>query len=434
MTKLSLRKFVQISIEDKETDLLLAEQLVMTFPAQKKGTIKQRDLGSLCYRKRSPFSIGISNKIPRMVDIDSLDTTRREGMSRYFDFLRNQWILKKSSSLIDNASINACRYADFCDGLMNSEEAPIFNKSSLVSYIRWLIHRTSLPRGSKNYLALSTARKYQNDAIIFLTASMKASKSELVSGIKLISNVPRQRNTTSQPDEEDLAFTMKTHYSLFIGLKSLILDYKKLPYAIEMTDQTLYCLADSTCYFTSNEARRERKTKNITFDYENGRYFSEAEVTAGIKKNTSAWHGRISCLKRAFESTESANLTQRSKVRIMFANIACQAFYMMSIANTGANDQVARDILWNKDSSISGSGNSWQGLVIKNRGATEIQVEIGSKFKRIFDLYIKLREWLVNGREADYLFMYERRDGILEQYNADSSSLYKLKLKKTILK
>lgn len=430
MSQLVLRKIVELSIDDQDTELLLPEQLIVAFPARRKGQNQYRDLGSLCFESRSKFRSGKSiTNSQRLVDIDSLDTTRRTGLKRYYDFIRNQWALHRSSSLIDRLTINACRYVDFCDGLIEPTKIPVFSKASLAIYVRWLIDRTNVAKNVDSYVALNTARSYQAGAINFLTIAMKAPESELISGIKLIKRVPRSMNSTLEPDEEHLAFAIKCHYALFMGLSTLILNKQNFPYSIDMPDQKLYCLPDPTCYFASKKARSQKKAKNITFNYDDGRLFNEQDVVANLKPKTSKWHSRIRCLERAQNAIKKANNDLRSKERVMFANVACQAFYMLFIANSGVNDQVARDLLWNEKCSIVDSSGGWRGLAIKNRGAVEVQAEISSKFKRTFDRYIKLRAWLVNKREADFLFMCERKDGTLEPFDNAQSAAYKARLK-----
>lgn len=430
MTSWTLREVVELELEDEITETLRPEQLLLSWPSPRTNHRRFMDIGAICYLKRSRLSeIRNNSDRRRPVLLESLDTSRRDIVSRYSDYLRTQWSLHKRATTIETKLRNALQYVDFCDAISGPEILPLLKPESLAAYIHWLEHRTSLSLHQENYLRLSTAVSYQNCAIQFISSSTGKDRNEITAGIRLIRGGSRSFISTADPDKDRLSQALKCHYTLFTGLSELVLENRPLPFLLQMPDQKLFCLPDRTCYIASRQARLMRKTKNVTFDYEKGRLYSKQEVVKSIKPRSSGWHHRQQSLLRAQNALDRVNSDFRCPERVVFAQIACQAFYMLFIANTGLNDQPARDIRWDENCELNTGKSGWCLLSIKNRGSIEIQAEIGEKFKRSFDQYIRLRAWLVNGRQAERLFVCQRQDGTLEPFDDSRIQNYRLRLK-----
>lgn len=262
--------------------------------------------------------------------------------------------------------------------------------------------------------------------------------SDLGKGIRFIKNTGLREGGTEPAAEHDYAHALALNDALFQGLSNLVLSNQPFPFQLAMPKTLGWAndflwLFPTTRWFLSPHQLGEARTKlygaSWAYNYEQGRLATVDEVWHRYKGLD--WQKRSNArevIARAVNGLEAANSNSRGHHRRVLAMAAHNAFYVLFLANTGANAGVVKNI--ETDGTVKESTSNPGYRAIKFRAKEKVvSVVVPIAFVPSLRRYMELREYLLNGKEFPYLFMslgFGKRDALTQIGSACLSTQYQM--------
>lgn len=346
------------------------------------------DVGSICYLKRS--SETRKKGLPRLVELSSY-CKEREGL-----------VLK----LIRVFSIKVRRhpYCDIRDFLIfvnwcdRQETLYLLDdnqsiKNALKKFTDWMVNEIASDRNSPNYFA-----KIQSGLIRTLSDLFNE---DFGRGLRRIRRSSRYIKNTDVPAVQIQAKCLSVLGLVFHNFSNFVVNNMEYPFYFtglrgEVNGMWVF---PALIKFQSPLKTHEVKHGTRVFDYEGGKIRSPEGAAALYEKPKSA-ERVIYIAKKALKN---ANADMRHPQRRDLAGWAYKSFVWLFLANTGMNYSSVVNIPWDPNYEVSTSRQGFRSIKFR-AGGKEVSFEVGSKFLPDFKLYLKLREYLLNGRSFHNLF------------------------------
>ncbi|MCX4177507.1 MULTISPECIES: hypothetical protein [Paraburkholderia] len=386
-----------------EVELLHPERAILLF-----GEGESFDIGAFCYTTRS-----VSGKFrkrrnrPRcemLVDMDTFERSRVEPVRaaiRYFSEL-----VTAGGKRVTTAGSWANCYRLFLHYAESNGYSDVLTDPSTVmeafhAYVKHLRERIQT-----NTLSPTTAVHYQNNTMKVLSALTGIDT--LHHGIDLSQSKGSDKQITEPPPDEDKGKVLALCHALFEGLSTLCLDSQPYPFALTVP-RFMRALNDVLWIFPSRQwcmppyqlaDRESLGTPVWAFDYEAGTVFPADKIEHRYATKDSA--------KRAVATAKTAiargNGTVRNVFRVNAAFTAHNAFVFLFLTHTGMNWAGVAALPWNEDYEVSMERQGFR--TIKYRaGGRLVSFEIQNIFMPAFKRFLKLRTYLLDGRDFDPLFL-----------------------------
>ena len=399
--------------------LPLGESLVISHPEQvvlQFGGFRNRDFGALCFLKRSKNQRKRSETGQR-VDIASLSAPRVQQITRLIALVADR---SKAGGNTDETLYNsvACvfRLINWCDSngrsqVLANEESGRDCYKAFVEYLRW--------RVSTNQLNNNTAATEASITRTWLNTYFEVE--DIDRGVRGFVRRESYRTPTPVPSEDSQERALALAKCVFLGLTDLLSGKKEFPYkltvpaylqepgnAIWVFPAVQWCktAGSYTTYKTNRRVLQQRR--RIAYDFDNGRLFTREELADQFPSTADKWVAFLA-LKIAKQTLADANSDFYHFRRVDRGGTAVAAFTLLFIANTGMNFGQVRSLPWSNEfpESITHPETERVGFrAIKYRaGNKHVSFEVGLKFLPLLKQYLKLRTFLLNGRESDYLFI-----------------------------
>lgn len=379
--------------------------------------VKTIDIGSLCYLRRSEKPRKNSNNgtvHPRMVDLTSIDTERREQVQSLITFA-SEWVTSGGYRLVTafDHFKQFSRFVDWADqvGYPDAMSGSDATYASFRAYVADLRERVN-----QNKLGERTATDYQWNTHLILSHWLGLH--DLHRGINMLAALKRNRIRTEPAAEDDLGRLESLCEALFIGLSDLVLTPKSYPHWLPMP-KYLGWAEDGVWVFPAPiwclpPHQRDKESEYFIkhspiYDYAKGRLRAPEEIRQHYK--TMAFTRFF--IKRTQRKLDKANEDAYSFFRGRAGMVAHNAFVFLFLGQTGMNTAVAIDLPWGETYEV---GTAQQGFrQIKWRaGGKWYPAVVRSKFLPLFARFMELRKYLLNGSACDTLFFSlgtHRKDG-----------------------
>lgn len=214
----------------------------------------------------------------------------------------------------------------------------------------------------------------------------------IAGGIKIIKNT--RLNKIEKSQSEDQKYHYNFYYTFFHQITDFLLENKPYPLNLDFTSGNMWCLPSRYTFFTNS------KEFPMAFNPDNGEVRTEREIKE-LYKLPYLKDGRYA--RKLFLELLEENNKYYSEKRFKLASNALKAFYMLFLSNTGMNDSTAATLEWSKDFTIEKEQHKFKNIKYR-AGNKPVEFQIQSKFLKDFKKYLLLRDYLLNGKEFEYLF------------------------------
>lgn len=235
-------------------------------------------------------------------------------------------------------------------------------------------------------------------------------------GVNLLRIQKGATNHTQPPSEAAQGQFLALAECVFSGLSALVLEHRPYPCAIAVpkwlgAKNDLLWVFPSTkwCMPPHEIARRESLGRALwAYDFENGRVATVAEISHRFivdpRKNRKENVAR-NFISTAEQTIELANADRNHRCRLNAAMSAHNAFIVLFLAHTGMNWASVMSLSWGEDPPEIGVER--QGFrTVKHRAmGRTVSFEIQSIFLTSFKRFLQVRNYLLQGRTFDKLFL-----------------------------
>ncbi|PKF49506.1 hypothetical protein AT251_18335 [Enterovibrio nigricans] len=205
--------------------------------------------------------------------------------------------------------------------------------------------------------------------------------------------------TVTAPREiKELKYAYNIYKSLAEELTILIVKEKNFPFLLKLPDYTTYLFPYATHRVTPYCNR-----PTYTYNHELGRLATDQEY---FKKCPEKKEAELrENLKRSTKRLRDANLDPRAKCRRALAATAMQSYQMLFMMLTGAYASEIAQLKFDGQLEFEKSVTNKSYRAIKLRAAGRIvQYDLAAGSVSLFRRYLKLREWVLDGRKESFLF------------------------------
>lgn len=363
------------------------------------------DIGSICYLRRENGRRVRGSA--RKVDFTSFSETRASEVRRliytWSEYVEGCGLRDETVRQIFQVFMN---FVDWCD--LNSH----FDVLATLDQARIAFRAFSKhlqKRVSENSLSNNTGARYQ--VIVRTSLEIYFEVEEFEKGINRIIHIDGLTTPTAVPDDAAQSKVIEWSNCLFKGLTELVLDKKDFPFALTVPEyldwpnNTLWVLPLRVWCTPPHLINQNHQY--LRYDYETGNVRTKAQIEAlcGKGKYPSDIDRRI---KRGHKIFEEANRDFNSKNRLARAFIAAQSFLLLFIAHTGMNSAQVIDLRWNQEFENAVKNPSimhqhFRGIKYRANNRL-VTFEIGVGFLPHLRRYLKLRNYLLQGKNFDFLF------------------------------
>lgn len=394
---MKIRETVVIDLELREDAAkLMAESLKILSTAKIENVIlrfdsrRAVDIGSLCFTKRS------TGRNPKKVLISSYSQVRAE---RLYDFAV-ELITYAFTTNVQNASAKMSNFSVMLNWAEANNHANFLSSpenyhDATKDFTAYLV-KSEQHKNSKDYL--------QKGAFTIGQWLFPDSNTEFSAAMPLLI---RESRTASKPvpSTKDIKEFLKMMHALFTQLTSFLIAREHFPYRVSLGSS----IATLTTHAHSFLSDKILKVKPLA-----GRYSPIANYADGLwrrREDASSYTGeqadyekRIKRFKAIFTA---ANTDMRHPTRLRLAKIAHDCFVGIFTAASGLNEASVINIQWTGEfETIKGKKGMRTLTVMKYRGGPHISsFSMHASCFSLFEQYLILRDYILNGAEHSYLFI-----------------------------
>jgi hypothetical protein len=245
-----------------------------------------------------------------------------------------------------------------------------------------------------------TASILQKEALKMLSIVHNIKEIEIRENTPIIHSGNETR-TTQAMKEDDINYCFNFYYQLFNNIYNFIFQKEMYPFSMNICNETHWLMPYSKS-FISNIFKG---LKTSAFDPETGRVSSLEDLKA--KSSLDLPDINKDSHKRAIHTFSNhlkmANSSFDSEERKQVAILGCKAYYIIFLFTTGMNDVVASTLLWDEEFSIEKNTHDFRNIKFRANNK-EVEFQIASKFIPLFKKYLKMREYLLQSNNNNYLF------------------------------
>ena len=385
------RKTITVTLQELiDKEFLHPELLRLYLPnSDKKYPI---DIGVIAYAKRKYVHSLVSyENTSHLVVLDSFIHSRRGFINNFIDYILTGGYRESSlSGLISKVRLAFNRIDSFglSDLFFNSIEETAEAYQRLTFELKHQININEITSDQ----ALNTQVSI---GFIILIGHGKVTFDHIIeNNIKF-----RGGGNPTQPREIiELRYAYETYKSLGLGLTDGLVNAKKLPLLIEMPDYQTYFFP-----YASHRITPYCQRSSDVYNHQEGRLVTIEEYCFK-RPDKNKWE-LYSNLSRSTDILKETNKNMRAKCRRALAATAMQSFQMIFLMITGAyiNEMKEIDFDGAFESDKSLNQKSYQVVKFRSNGRV-IQYELAHGAVKLFERYLILRDWVLNGDPFEKLF------------------------------
>ena len=257
----------------------------------------------------------------------------------------------------------------------------------------------------------------QRIALDLLETYFNDNTSQVAEGIPLITSVDiKNKKEYKIPPVKDFTFILSFFHGIFSELNRITEEKAEFPCKVRILDKEYWIASFNRTYVLKNGVGSSGVS---VFDPVKGASLLPAKMTENyimecVKKNKEpniSYKYQTKRLAKAWQERLQENNTNiNSNTRLKIANTAMQAYFILFLFQTGMNDSTAASLGWNDDYNTLKEEQKFR--TVKYRaGNKDVEFSLQSNFMREYNNFIKLREFVLQGKKCDNLF-FNYNDGI----------------------
>lgn len=213
----------------------------------------------------------------------------------------------------------------------------------------------------------------------------------------------KQEGTTYTPHEEEMGATIALCEAIFNQFSDFLINRRQFPFkvALPKCEGTLIAAEYVLVTPTLLQSNARKIAKSITWNFETCKIRHYDEIAKLCKRGTK-YVSQI--LNKALKRSTQANQDMFHTTRRWILKQAHDAFLTLFIANSGINEQPARDLPWNSSYTIEDHESHGFAVIKYRANAKPIEVTIKKSFIGKFKKYLKLREFVDSHCDLPNLF------------------------------
>ncbi|UUT20963.1 MULTISPECIES: hypothetical protein [Pseudomonas] len=400
-TSLAVRPISIIDYKNPDVEALHPQNTVIAGDNKVTNGKRYLDFGALCYRQRKKRSINRYGKYEGMyINPSSLDIDRLSLISKIIEVARAQ------TSFLTTVGFHTtikC-FFDWVDG--QTEEFKLSSRESgslaYIGYTKYLLDRVDSSSIRGNSLAANSAAILQVSARQVLSYATGMHDREIALLTTSIIQTDRQAHINLKQLSSD------AQSRTFATLIKFIDEAHRL--LVEGGDFPIHLISPgSDPYFVYSLHQNTAKTQKANLSMANFlstcSEFPSWETTAehfSIPKNNLLYNLNYTNYKKAYIKN---NIDKRSSIRLQIANHAMTAGMLAFIGATGCNLSIAQKLdIESSEVLPSTQGYRFFGVKPRANGKT-VAPEFGARFTPTFHKILEIRNWLLDGRESNYVFV-----------------------------
>lgn len=374
-------------------------------------------LSNLLYKKhqiiKKPYHIKIDSK--------SFDKNRLVLIKYILESIALRKQKGNSEATIRRFKKVFCHFIYWLDS--NELEFPINKKEARTIFYEYVFYLKSIIKTGE------CASSYAHSLFLVISYMLKdifEDKEDFITaGISPI--VYKQGKKTEKNSESEIIYSFNFYYHLFNQLSDFLIKEKQYPFLLKLPNQELWIIP-SRLWLKTEESEYYLKS----YDYKTGQIRSAKEIKEAYRFNDekTAYDYRNSFMYRLHEN----NINTKTNTRMFLGRVALKAYFMHFLAITGMNDSTAATLAWNDDFTIEKEQQNFRNIKYRAQNKL-VEFRIQKEFMNEFNKYIKLRKYLLDGNNFDYLFFsHDRKNAMLSvaQQRGTFSSTINQYMKKTI--
>lgn len=204
------------------------------------------------------------------------------------------------------------------------------------------------------------------------------------------------------PEEEAVTQNLTMAYQLFTQLAEFVLSFSTYPLTLNLPKEVVKVIPCTTWTLTKSRLtqRESMQFANWRWDYESGNINTEEYVAEKYGYTPSKARTEVA---KAVKYLNEANESSRHHKRLILASWAQTGFQILMLSATGIDLESFRNLPWSDD--VISLPSERQGFrVYKARAQKIVYFEIQSAFVPLFNKYLQLRTFILNGRDCSRLF------------------------------
>lgn len=376
----------------QQENILHPEMLALNL----KHRVNPLDVGGVVYSKR----IKVKNVF--WVDKGSIVPSRRGFLISLLD----KHVVSGATERSFQTGFKVIEYAlDWCDA--NGFSDVLCNlESARVAYLNYTNHLFRLVIGVDG-LGPTTGSMYQWGLRRALEVQFPLEAEYIFTGVP---SIQPNREGLDPPEERNVREYVDITLVLAFTLSRFLTSGANYPLRFETNEYHTYIFPGNGKYITP---LTEGKHGSLAYDYKSG-YIKSVEQLVAERPDQALWYIK-DAVEAANKSLADSNSDQFHYSRLRLASVAMRAFACLINLVVGANSSELIQFLYDDAVALIKSPlkNELSAIKLRAKGL-EVNYSIGrGPGMEILREYLKFREWILNGRETEYLFFQAwGRDGI----------------------
>ncbi|WP_335955665.1 hypothetical protein [Acinetobacter guillouiae] len=384
-------------------------------------------VGERCYKKRNKNDRRFSN-IKLEIDVSSIDLERCKAIKKYIIYIKGMLDSKNYRKATVNTKLKeVLKFLDFID-----ERNLNFNFKKneclmiLEKYKKCLL--MSFRDGSKK--SNSIAKKQNSIKFFFEIIFNDFTFLDRFNKVQMLGRI--NYNNKQIPSENDIKALYGVCEKLFISITDFLINFENYPLLIKFENIKTNHIWISSGIVSMQGSNGVKNDIKILYNHENNTLKSIEEFFNFEKYNSNQASNYKQSVLNYYNILRESNSNKYAHQRIKLANVALNAFLVMFVANTGINwaqlceMEFQENLEYEKSSQQNFRAVKWRA---NNKICTYV---IGTKFITMFKKFLKLREYVLNGREFKNMFFridsrnYHKLNKIVIGLNSFHSTLMKI--------
>lgn len=259
----------------------------------------------------------------------------------------------------------------------------------------------------KNGKIVSATAHYKNKwALHLLEVSVNDKGSEISENVSVIKGIENKSNDFSSTvkTQKELEYSFAFYYNLFDQISDFLIENKDFPYVITLPRGTATLLPIGKIA----PSYQNFKNGNIAVNYENGKIFDDLDIENIIsslewKKRRQKKDNIKAARKNLLKQLDESNNKKNHESRLKLGKRAMDAWFMVMLAIVGMNESSIGTLKWEDELNIEKDEYIFSNIKIRANNKT-VTFSIRKSFKKAFEKFLKLRNYVLNGFECEYLF------------------------------
>lgn len=347
------------------------------------------DIGSLAYSKRRYESSAWTDAISATpVDLKSFRRERIDMLFSIFDHLSN-------SKFKDTTRLNKWRGFKKVIGACDNNGFSDFMESSLKCRKAYKgLSAEWINKARLNQISHNVASNLQSDFKSLIELCF--SKNDTAFILERVARIAFKRNKSKPPREAHFQSYIKIAIAIAKQFRTFVVEEKNFPVKLKMPDYQAFVFQSQG----GNVQTPFTSKHHGIYNFEEGRLSTFDEWKGTVKE------GQQYQYDKSVNNFNEVNTNKRHERRIDFATLSMQAYMKLFVLLTGAQPTEVIQLEYSDKFEYEKDNlkNDFRAVKFRARGKV-VSYSLGDRYGlALFQEYLQLREWILNGLHCKYLF------------------------------